>query len=125
MQVASEAAAREKALLVTQLAVTEQQLTECASDMQRKQQEVQRLQAAEEERSVHLHRAQLRGSSNEHGLRGMQQRLQEVMEDKRVLEQAMEKRLQALQQVGVVPVAYLHQPPSLACTGCAQSCCDA
>ena len=99
VQVASEAAAREKALLVHQLAVTEQQLTECAQEMQGKQQEVQQLQAAEQDRAVHLHKAQLRGSSNEHGLRGLQQRLQEVLEDKRALEQALEKRLQSMQQV--------------------------
>lgn len=99
VQVASEAAAREKALLAHQLTVTEQQLAECAQDMQCKQQEVQQLQAAEQDRAVHLHKAQLRGSSNEHGLRGLQQRLQEVMQDKRALDQTLDKRLQSMQQV--------------------------
>ena len=43
-QVASEAKSREKALLVHQLSVVEQQLAECSQPLQHQQQEVQQLQ---------------------------------------------------------------------------------
>lgn len=45
-QVASEATSREKALLVNQLSVVEQQLAERSEQLQHKQQQVQQLQVA-------------------------------------------------------------------------------
>ena len=97
LRVAAEATAREKILLTNQLDSTEQQLAIQAQELLGQQRETQRLQAAQKDQAVHLKKAQLKGSSNEHGLRGLQQRLQEALQDKKSAElkvQDMQMRLQ-------------------------------
>jgi len=97
LRVAAEATAREKILLTNQLDSTEQQLAIQAQELLGQQRETQRLQAAQKDQAVYLKKAQLKGSSNEHGLRGLQQRLQEALQDKKSAElavQSMQARLQ-------------------------------
>jgi len=97
LRVAAEATAREKILLTNQLDSTEQQLAIQAQELLGQQRETQRLQAAQKDQAVYLKKAQLKGSSNEHGLRGLQQRLQEALQDKKSAElevQSMQTRLQ-------------------------------
>ena len=97
LRVAAEATAREKILLTNQLDSTEQQLAIQAQELLGQQRETQRLQAAQKDQAVYLKKAQLKGSSNEHRLRGLQQRLQEALQDKKSAElevQSMQTRLQ-------------------------------
>ena len=97
LRVAAEATAREKILLTNQLDSTEQQLAIQAQELLGQQRETQRLQTAQKDQAVYLKKAQLKGSSNEHGLRGLQQRLQEALQDKKSAElavQSMHARLQ-------------------------------
>ncbi len=97
LRVAADATAREKILLTNQLDSTEQQLTIQAQELLGQQRETHRLQAAQKDQAVYLKKAQLKGSSNEHGLRGLQQRLQEALQDKKSAElkvQDMQARLQ-------------------------------
>ncbi len=97
LRVAADATAREKILLTNQLDSTEQQLAIQAQELLGQQRETQRLQAAQKDQAVYLKKAQLKGSSNEHGLRGLQQRLQEALQDKKSAElkvQSMQARLQ-------------------------------
>ncbi|DBB10050.1 TPA: hypothetical protein ACH3X3_001638 [Trebouxia sp. C0006] len=86
LRVAADATAREKILLTNQLDSTEQQLTIQAQELLGQQRETHRLQAAQKDQAVYLKKAQLKGSSNEHGLRGLQQRLQEALQDKKSAE---------------------------------------
>ena len=97
LRVAADATAREKILLTNQLDSTEQQLAIQAQELLGQQRETLRLQAAQKDQAVYLKKAQLKGSSNEHGLRGLQQRLQEALQDKKSAElavQSMQARLQ-------------------------------
>ncbi|KAL0021379.1 hypothetical protein WJX77_010218 [Trebouxia sp. C0004] len=98
LRVAAEATAREKILLTNQLDSTEQQLAIQAQELLGQQQETQRLQAAQKDQAVYLKKAQLKGSSNEHGLRGLQQRLQEALQDKKSAELAMQSMQARLQE---------------------------
>ena len=96
LRVAAEASAREMALLANQLDATEQQFASQAQELLQQQREAQRLHAALKDQSMHLKKAQFKGSSNDQGLRGMQQRLQEALQDKRAAElqvQSMQNRL--------------------------------
>ena len=97
LRVAAEATAREKILLTNQLDSTEQQLAIQAQELLGQQRETQRLQTAQKDQAMYLKKAQLKGSSNEHGLRGLQHRLQEALQDKKSAElavQSMHARLQ-------------------------------
>ena len=97
LRVAADASAREMALLSNQLDATEQQFASQAQELLQQQREAQQLHAALKDQTVHLKKAQFKGSSNDQGLRGMQQRLQEVLQDKRAAElqvQSMQNRLQ-------------------------------
>jgi len=97
LRVAADATAREKILLTNQLDSTEQQLAIQAQELLGQQRETQRLQAAQKDQAVYLKKAQLKGSSNEHGLKGLQQRLQGALQDKKSAElkvQSMQARLQ-------------------------------
>lgn len=101
LRVAADASAREMALLSNQLDATEQQFASQAQELLQQQREAQRLQAALRDQSMHLKKAQFKGSSNDQGLRGMQQRLQEALQDKRAAElqvQSMQNKLQEAQQ---------------------------
>ena len=101
LRVAADATAREKKLLIDQLDSTEQQLGSQAQELLQQQGETQRLQAAHRDQAAYLKKAQLKGSSNEHGLRGMQQRLQEALQDTKAAElkeQSMHSRLQEGEQ---------------------------
>ena len=101
LRVAADATAREKALLINQLDATEQQLAIQAQELLCQQRETQRLQAGQRDQAAFLKKAQLKGSSNEHGLRGLQQRLQEALQDKKTAEleeQGMHHRLQEAEQ---------------------------
>lgn len=97
LRVAADASAREMALLSNQLDATEQQFASQAQELLQQQREAQRLHAALKDQSMHLKKAQFKGSSNDQGLRGMQQRLQEAMQEERAAElqvQSMQSRLQ-------------------------------
>ena len=106
LRVAADASAREMTLLSNQLDATEQQFASQAQELLQQQREAQRLHAALKDQNMHLKKAQFKGSSNDQGLRGMQQRLQEALQDKKAAElqaQSMQNRLheaeQALSQV--------------------------
>ena len=97
LRIAADASAREMALLSNQLDATEQQFASQAQELLQQQREAQRLHAALKDQSMHLKKAQFKGSSNDQGLRGMQQRLQEALQDKRAAElqvQSMQNRMQ-------------------------------
>ena len=99
---AAEASARERALLSNQLDATEQQFASQAQELLQQQRESQRLQVSLKDQSMHLKKARFKGSSNDQGLRGMQQRLQEALQDKRAAElnqQSMQSRLQEAERV--------------------------
>ena len=101
LRAAADASSREKALLSNQLDATEQQFASQAQELLQQQRETQRLHAALKDQSVHLKKAQFKGSSNDQGLRGMQQRLQEALQDKRAAqmnEQSMQTRLEKAEQ---------------------------
>lgn len=101
LRVAADASAREMALLSNQLDATEQQFASQAQELLLQQREAQQLHAALKDQSMHLKKAQFKGSSNDQGLRGMQQRLQEAMQDKRAAElqvQSMQSRLQQAEE---------------------------
>ena len=101
VRAAADAAAREKALLRHQLDCTEHQLASQAQELLQQQKETHRLQTAHKDQAVYLKKAQLKGSSNEHGLRGLQQRLQDALQDKKAAEleaQSLQARLQEAEQ---------------------------
>ena len=97
LRLAADASAREMALLSDQLDATEQQFASQAQELLQQQREAQQLHAALKDQTMHLKKAQFKGSSNDQGLRGMQQRLQEALQDKRAAElqvQSMQNRMQ-------------------------------
>lgn len=101
VRAAADAAAREKALLRHQLDCTEHQLASQAQELLQQQKETHRLQTAHKDQAVYLKKAQLKGSSNEHGLRGLQQRLQDALQDKKAAEleaQSLQARLQEAEE---------------------------
>ena len=101
LRVAADASAREMTLLSNQLDATEQQFASQAQELLQQQREAQRLHAALKDQSMHLKKAQFKGTSNDQGLRGMQQRLQEALQDKRAAElqaQSLQSRLQAAEE---------------------------
>lgn len=98
LRVAADASAREMMLLSNQLDATEQQFASQAQELLQQQREAQRLQAALKDQSVHLKKAKFIGSSNDQGLRGMQQRLQEALQDQRAAELQVQRMQSQLQQ---------------------------
>ena len=89
LRIAADAAAREKALLVNQLDATEHQLASQAQELLEQQRETQRLQSIQKDQAALLKKAQLKGSSSEHGFRGMQQRLQDALQDTKTAQQEL------------------------------------
>lgn len=100
LRVAADASAREMTLLSNQLDATEQQFASQAQELLQQQREAQRLHAALTDQSVHLKKAKFKGSSNDQDLRGMQQHLQEALQDKRAAELQVQSMQRQLQEAG-------------------------
>lgn len=101
LRVAADASAREMMLLSNQLDATEQQFASQAQELLQQQREAQQLHAALTDQTVHLKKAKFKGSSNDQDLRGMQQRLQEALQDRRAAElqvQSLQRQLQEAEQ---------------------------